>query len=47
MWSGREERVEPEITVSNFELATSKRTFRINQRITTVRRDWNDRGENM
>jgi len=33
MWLGRDELVEPEITVRNFGPATSERPFRINQRI--------------
>ena len=40
MWLGRDERVEPEVTVRNFGPATSERAIRINQRIADLRRDW-------
>ena len=39
MWLGRDERVEPEITMRKFGPATSERPFRINQRINELRRD--------
>jgi len=45
VWLGRDERVEPEITVRNFGPATSELPFRINQKIAKLRRDWS--GENM
>jgi hypothetical protein len=47
MWQGRDERVEPEITVRNFGPATSQQPFRKNQRITALRRDWIERGGNV
>jgi hypothetical protein len=39
---GRDERVEPEITVRDVGPATSERPFRINQRIADLR-DWSER----
>jgi len=45
MWLGRDESVEPEITVRNFGPATSERPFRINQRISDLGREWS--GGNM
>ena len=44
---GRDERVEPEITVRNFGPATSELPFRIKERIAELRRDWSERGGNM
>ena len=44
MWLGRDERVEPEITVRNFGPATSERPFRINKRICELRGNWSERG---
>jgi len=45
MWLGRDELVEPEVTVRKFGPAKSERPFTINQRIANLRRDWS--GENM
>ena len=39
MWLGRDEHVEPEITVRNFGPTASERPFRINQRNTALRMD--------
>ena len=47
MWLGRDERVEPDITVTKIGPAASERPVTINQRITELRRDWIERGENM
>ena len=43
MWLGREERVEPEISVRRFGPAASERPVMINQRIAQQRRDWIER----
>ena len=40
MWLGRNERVEQEVTVSNFGPATSQRLATISRRIAELRRDW-------
>ena len=47
MWLGRDEGVEPEITVRKFGPAASEQPVTINQRITELRRDWIERGEYM
>ena len=47
IWLGRDELVEPEITVRKFGTAASERPVTINQRITELRMDWIERGENM
>ena len=47
MWLGRDELVEPEITVRKYGPTVSERPVVINQRITELRRDWVERGESM
>jgi len=44
MWLGRDERVEPEITVRKIGPAASERPVTINQTITELRRNWIERG---
>ena len=47
MWLGRDECVEPEISVRRFGPAASERPVTITQGIVQQRRDWIERGENM
>ena len=39
MWLGRDVGVEPDLTVRNIGPATTERSFRVNQRISQLKRD--------
>jgi len=45
MWLGRDERVEPEVTMRNFGQATSQPPVAISRRIAELRRDWSEKEE--